>query len=77
MTMYDSSILVKSRNGLDVFFEPPMGVRMNLAVVLDGVVKWVAFNARSFSYMLPDSMELALYVLLAAYFMLRIATQQF
>jgi hypothetical protein len=43
---------------------------------IDGVVNWMAANARSFSYMLPDSVELALYLSLAGYFALQMAQQQ-
>jgi len=44
--------------------------------VIDSAVSWLAANARSFSYLLPDSLELALYVLVAMYFTLQIAQQQ-
>ena len=44
--------------------------------IIDGIVNWVAINAKSFSYLLPDSIELALYIGLAAYFALQIAQQQ-
>ena len=40
------------------------------------MVSWLAANARSFSYMLPDSLELALYLTIAAYFTLHLAQQQ-
>jgi hypothetical protein len=40
------------------------------------MVNWVAANARSFSYLLPDTLELALYLSLAIYFALQIAQQQ-
>jgi hypothetical protein len=36
------------------------------------VMPWMAQNARAFSYMLPDSMELALYITIAAYFAMEI-----
>jgi hypothetical protein len=41
---------------------------LNTKSILDGIVNWVAANARSFSYLLPDSLELVLYLSLAAYF---------
>jgi len=44
--------------------------------IIDGIVNWVAINSKSFSYLLPDSIELALYIGLAAYFALQIAQQQ-
>lgn len=49
---------------------------MSLKSSLDGMVNWVAANAKSFSYLLPDSLELALYISLAVYFALQIAQQQ-
>jgi len=42
---------------------------------LDGIVRWVAANARVFSYLLPDALEIALYVGLAAYFMVDVVRQ--
>jgi hypothetical protein len=47
-----------------------------LRVSVDRLVNWLAANARSFSYLLPDALELALYLGLAAYFALQIAQQQ-
>jgi len=47
-----------------------------LKLTADRFVNWIAANARSFSYLLPDSLELALYLSLAAYFALQIAQQQ-
>ena len=44
----------------------------SLGVVADGVVNWLAANARSFSYMLPDSVELLLYLTIALYFALQL-----
>jgi hypothetical protein len=44
--------------------------------MIDGIMDWLAENARSFSYLLPDSLELALYIGLAAYFALQLAQQQ-
>jgi hypothetical protein len=40
------------------------------------MVNWLAANAKSFSYMLPDSLELALYLTIAAYFTLQLLQQQ-
>jgi len=40
----------------------------SIGAFADGVVNWLAANARSFSYMLPDSIELLLYLSLALYF---------
>jgi hypothetical protein len=36
--------------------------------LVDKLVNWIATNARSFSFVLPDTLELALYLVLAAYF---------
>jgi hypothetical protein len=44
--------------------------------VVDGMVNWIAANARSFSYLLPDSVELALYLSLVGYFAVQMAQQQ-
>jgi hypothetical protein len=44
--------------------------------VIDRIVNWLAANARSFSYLLPDSLELGLYRVLAAYFAAQLAQQQ-
>ena len=41
----------------------------------DRIVTWIATNARSFSYLLPDSVELMLYLGLAAYFALQLQQQ--
>jgi hypothetical protein len=43
---------------------------------IDSLVGWIAANARSFSYLLSDTLELALYLSLAAYFAVQIAQQQ-
>jgi len=43
-----------------------------VGAIADGVVNWLAANARSFSYMLPDSLELLLYLSLALYFALQL-----
>lgn len=45
-------------------------------VIVDRLMNWIAANARSFSYLLPDSLELALYLGLAAYFAVHVAQQQ-
>ncbi len=44
--------------------------------VTDGIVNWLGANARSFSYLLPDALELVLYLGLAAYFAAQLAQQQ-
>jgi hypothetical protein len=44
--------------------------------LVDKVVTWIAANARSFSYLLPDTVEIALYLCLAAYFTAQLAQQQ-
>jgi len=44
----------------------------SLGAVADGVVNWLAAKARSFSYMLPDSVELLLYLSIALYFALQL-----
>jgi len=43
--------------------------------LVDGIVNWIAANARSFSYALPDTVELALYLCLAAYFAIQLELQ--
>jgi hypothetical protein len=45
-------------------------------LIADRFVNWIASNARSFSYLLPDALELALYLGLVAYFALQVAQQQ-
>jgi len=52
----------------DLIIEPEL--------IVDRFVNWVASNARSFSYLLPDALELTLYLALAAYFAFQIAQQQ-
>jgi hypothetical protein len=47
----------------------------SLRSLVDDVVKWTATNARSFSYLLPDSVELALYLCIAAYFAIQLQQQ--
>lgn len=49
---------------------------MDLKIILDGAIEWLSANARSFSFMLPDALELALYVGLAAYFTAQLLAQQ-
>jgi hypothetical protein len=51
-------------------------MRLDLRSVFDDVMKWFAINARSFSYALPDSVELTLYLALAAYFATRLVLSQ-
>jgi hypothetical protein len=46
-----------------------------LRVLVDDVVRWTVANARSFSYLLPDSVELALYIFIAAYFAIQLQQQ--
>jgi len=43
----------------------------SLSGITDGFVNWLAANARSFCYILPDSLELLLYLSLALYFALQ------
>lgn len=50
-----------------------LGSRMK--AVTDGMVNWLAANARSFSYLLPDALELVLYVGIATYFAAQLAKQ--
>ena len=45
-------------------------------LIVDRFANWIAANARSFSYLLPDALELALYLGLAAYFASQIMQQQ-
>lgn len=49
---------------------------MSWISLVDRLVNWIATNARSFSFVLPDIMELALYLGLAAYFAAQILQQQ-
>ena len=46
-----------------------------ISLIFDRFVNWTAANARSFSYLLPDALELALYLSLAAYFAIRLGEQ--
>jgi hypothetical protein len=43
--------------------------------IFDRFATWTAANARSFSYLLPDSLELVLYLSLAAYFAIQVGEQ--
>lgn len=48
----------------------------NVKLDADRFANWIAANPRSFSYLLPDALELTLYLGLAAYFALQIVQQQ-
>jgi len=48
----------------------------NVRSIIDRVVNWLAVNTRSFGYLLPDTLELVLYLGLAAYFTVQLAQQQ-
>jgi hypothetical protein len=41
----------------------------------DRIVNWIAANARSFGYLLPDTLEIALYICLAAYYAIQLQQQ--
>ena len=41
----------------------------------DRIVNWMATNARSFSCALPDTLELALYLCIAAYYAMQLAQE--
>ena len=45
-------------------------------VIVHEIMNWMVFNARSFSYILPDTLEIALYLCLVAYFTTQFAQQQ-
>lgn len=47
-----------------------------LRSIVDGFMNWMATNARSFGYLLPDTLEIALYLCLVAYFTAQFAQQQ-
>lgn len=47
----------------------------NVHHTLDTVFDWVIENVRPFSYLLPDSLELALYLCLIAYFAIQLGQQ--
>jgi hypothetical protein len=55
---------------------PKRGPMSSIGSIAEGILNWIAVNARSFSYMLPDALELALYLSLAAYFALQIGQRQ-
>jgi hypothetical protein len=44
--------------------------------MVDSSIRWLAANVRSFGYLLPDSLEVAVYVLVAVYSAFQIAQQQ-
>jgi hypothetical protein len=48
---------------------------LSIRYTLDKVVDWLVENVRSFSYLLPDSIELALYVCLIIYFATQLGQQ--
>ncbi|MGA2237652.1 MAG: hypothetical protein ABSG74_00390 [Candidatus Bathyarchaeia archaeon] len=48
----------------------------NVRSIIDRVVNWLAANTRSFGYLLPDTLELALYFGIAVYFTVQLAQQQ-
>jgi hypothetical protein len=48
----------------------------NVRSIIDRVVNWLAAITRSFGYLLPDTLELALYLGLAVYFTVQLAQQQ-
>jgi len=48
----------------------------SLRSIIHRFMNWIATNARSFSYLLPDTVELALYLCLIAYFTTQFAQQQ-
>jgi len=67
MTRYGSVSLSRSLLRRQMF---------ELKLKADSFVNVLAANARSFSYLLPDSLELALYLSFAAYLAFQIAQQQ-
>ena len=46
---------------------------INLLSLADGAIGWLNENIRSFGYLLPDSLELTLYILLVTYFAIQLA----
>jgi hypothetical protein len=48
---------------------------LSLRALVEEMVKWTVANLRSFSYLLPDSVELALYLCIAAYFAIQLQQQ--
>ena len=49
---------------------------MSLRLIVDKLANWLAANTKSFSYLLPDTLELLLNLLLVAYFAVQLAQQQ-
>lgn len=47
-----------------------------IKLYVDSVVGWLAAHVSSFGYLLPDSMEMALYVVVVVYVVFQIAQQQ-
>jgi hypothetical protein len=47
----------------------------SLRSLVDGIADWTAANVRAFSYLLPDTVELALYLCLAVYFAIQLQQQ--
>jgi hypothetical protein len=79
----DSSIIVISQlqavvaaDGIRAYVPTKWELMSRLRSIVDAAVNWIADNARSFSYLLPDGVELALYLSLAGYFALQMAQQQ-
>jgi hypothetical protein len=52
------------------------GFTSNVRSIVDGLVNWLAVNARSFRHLLPYTLEIALYLCLAAYYAAQLAQQQ-
>jgi hypothetical protein len=48
---------------------------LSVRSLADRIMSWIAANARSFSYLLPDTLELALYLCLAAYYAMQLTQQ--
>ena len=47
-----------------------------LKAFVDSAVGWLSAHVSSFGYLLPDSMEMALYIVLAVYIVFQMAQQQ-
>lgn len=60
------------------YVEVPRSGELVLSIrsLVDSGVDWIALNARSFSYLLPDALEIALYLGLVAYFASQLAQAQ-
>jgi hypothetical protein len=43
---------------------------------VDNAVNWLGLNARSFSYLLPDALEITMYLFLVSYFVMQVGRQQ-